>query len=137
MHHINERSRISINIKVNHYSLKRSYQTITQSILNQLIEQKLWQENCFGVRFVTLVLRERKINSKPRFENELELPLARSCLRLTHNFSLLTGWTGRNSTRTIFFRAWIRSIRLSLSSVVIKQSIFNAICNVQCGEYLI
>ena len=71
--------KISINIKVNH-SLK-SYQLIDKEIN--------WWEKCFGVRFVTLVLRERikiKINSKPRFENELELPLARSCLRPAQRF---------------------------------------------------
>ena len=42
----------------------------------------------FGVRFVTQsrIEKELKINSKPRFENELELPLARSCLRPAQRF---------------------------------------------------
>ncbi len=53
MHHINDNSKISINIKVNHFLKKKvlTNELLNQLILNQLIEQKLWQEKCFGVRF--------------------------------------------------------------------------------------
>ena len=132
--YINGNLKISINIKVNHYSLKRSYRR--KSTNN---EDNFDKRKCFGVRemfwgafHASRIEKELKINSKPRFENELELPLARLCSKLTHNLSLLTGWTGRNLTRTIFFRAWIRSIRLSLSAVVII-NFLNAILS---GEYL-
>ena len=103
--YINGNSKISINIKVNHFFKKKGLtnELLNQLMLNQLIEQKLWQEKCFGVRFVTLKSdRERKINSKPRFENELELSLARSCLRPAQRFYMSNGCAGqkRDSNRT-------------------------------------
>jgi hypothetical protein len=71
------------------------------NVEHQLTEQ-LWQEKCFGVRFVTLVReKELKINSKPCcFENELRL--ARSGLRPAQHFYLSNGCAGqkRDSNHT-------------------------------------
>ncbi len=68
----------------------------------------------FWGAFRTLVLRERKINSKPRFKNELELTLACSGLRPAQRFPYQftvgsavsygqNGWKGRNVTRSLVF----------------------------------
>ncbi len=144
LQYINGNPKTSINIKAN-YSLKMSYQSINN-----------WWEKIWGA-FHASRIEKRKINSKPRVASRLSsssLLRARvwdrrnvfliSLQRAAQFSTARTAWTGINSTRTIFFRAWIRSICLSfwsktytLNAVSIKQSIFNAICNVQCGEYLI
>ena len=85
-------------IAIDYYYLEKLFKWFT--------EYCMLVEKCFGVRFTQESDRERiKINSKPRccFKNEHELPFARSCSKLTHNLSLVTGLTCRSETRLHVF----------------------------------
>ena len=84
MHHINGNSKISINIKVNHYSLKCLTNRLTIDERNKIL-------GCVSRKSD----RERnKINSKPCcFESERELPLACSGLRPAQYF--LSAYSGQ------------------------------------------
>ena len=82
MHHINERFRISINIKANH-----SFKVLP--------EKNFDKKNVLGCVSRKSDREINKINSKPRFENELELSLARSCLRPAQRFYISLLQTGR------------------------------------------
>ncbi len=104
MHHINERFRISINIKVNH-SLK-SYQLID----NELIDDKYL--GCVAFTLVREKELKIKINSKPPmlFQKRVRAPSCALVFKAgaTHFLTVCSGpagWTGRNLTRTILFRA--------------------------------
>ena len=130
IHHINERSRISINIKVN-YSLKRSYRRKTS------IRKVFW-----GAFHASRIEKELKINSKPRFENELELSLARSCLRPAQHVSYqFTAGSAISCCQNWLERQKCDSIPRVLRHYGHRFTSFwsNTIkrcCNNQSGEYL-